>query len=56
VGGIGGGAHLLYRAEGQAEGCRGGGWWAHQRPPLRPGGGLRARSFPGEEEAEMAPE
>jgi hypothetical protein len=25
VGGIGGGARLLYRAEGQAEGCRGGG-------------------------------
>jgi hypothetical protein len=36
VGGIGGGARLLYKAEGQAEGRRGGGQRAHRRPPLRP--------------------
>jgi hypothetical protein len=56
VGGIGGGARLLYRVEGQAEGRRGGGRRAHRRPPLRPDGGLGARPFPGEEEAGTAPE
>jgi hypothetical protein len=51
AGGIRDGARLLYRAEGQAEGRRGGGQWAHQRPPLRPDGGLGAQPFLGAEEA-----
>jgi hypothetical protein len=43
AGGLGDGARLLYKAEGQAGGRIGGGRRARRRPPLRLGGDLGAR-------------
>jgi hypothetical protein len=52
AGGLGDGARLLYRAEGQAGGRRGGGRQARRWPPLRLGGDLGAWSLREGEEGE----
>jgi hypothetical protein len=54
AGGLGDGALLVYRAEGQAGGRISGGRRAHRRPPLRLGGDLGARPLREGEEGEGA--